>query len=272
MVATESNYNKNVYGAVSVVSLILSAYGNIRYLVGRSPLDPDGPYHVTNTPFLANILVTLTYWAITYLLQAGFVAQIFSPSWDSIDRSASFRSIGWHFSIFNVMSFLWSILFARKHFFLSEIVLIFNFLNIVALYFMGKTYTTKPLSSWLVVHLGCVAMPFSWLMYAIFWNGAVLLHVHKFFGRVVSNVLVWDFLLVPGFLLVAYNDWGVSFSLSILMFGLGLGQLFTKTFALQWIFAFVISGVLMVLSLVVAFNGPLVLNLPAREQAPLLSA
>lgn len=264
---------KLYYGAAAIVSMLLSVYGNVRYLVGRSPLDPDGPYHVANTPFLANILVTLTYWAVTYVLQAAYIFHVFYPTSSELsDNANEHKLIGHHFTIFNALSFLWSILFARKHFFWSEVVLVLNFMNILAVYFNGKTYTLKPLYKWARVHLGCVAMPFSWIMYALFWNGAVLFHVHKFLGRVISNCLIWDFLLVPGFLLVAFNDWGVPFSSSILMFGLGLGQFLTKTFALQWIFAYIISGILMVFSLVVAFKGPLVLNLPSLEQAPLLNA
>jgi Fungal protein of unknown function (DUF1774). len=108
-------------------------------------------------------------------------------------------------------------------------------------------------------------------MFAIFWNGAVLFHVHKFVGRIIANVLIWDFLLVPGMFLFAYNDWGVGLSSSMLVFGLAFGQLFTKLFALQWIFAFIIAGILLVLSLVAAITGSLS---PERsitdESAPLI--
>lgn len=99
-----------------------------------------------------------------------------------------------------------------------------------------------------------------------------MFHVHKFVGRVVSNVLIWDFLLAPGLLLVAYNDWGVGFSSAALMFGLGLGQFFTKVFALQWIFAFVIAGVLFVLSAIAAITGSLgTSRAVVDEEAPLLT-
>ena len=41
-------------------------------------------------------------------------------------------------------------------------------------------------------------MPLSWVMFALFWNGAVMFHIHKLFGRILANVFIWDFLLVPG--------------------------------------------------------------------------
>ncbi|ODV77935.1 DUF1774-domain-containing protein [Suhomyces tanzawaensis NRRL Y-17324] len=257
----------------AIVSLALSAYGNIRYLVGRSPFDHHSPFNVSNTPFSANIIVTLTYWGLLYLLQIAFVAQIFIPNLESSLRSDATKHVGKHFTVFNILSFVWSILFAKKHFFWSELILIVNLFNILALYFNHKTYSIKPWSNLVLIHASTVAFPLSWLLYAVFWNGAVLFHVHKFVGRVVSNVLIWDFLIVPGFFLVVYNDWATGFSSSILTFGLGLGQLLVKVFALQWIFAFVISAILLVLSLVAAFNGNLGrrnIELTDSEQAPLL--
>lgn len=255
----------------TIVSLILSMYGNLRYLVGRSPFDHDSPFHVDHTPFTANIIVTFVYWILLYILQVSFIVQIFVPNMDSAVRVDATRHVGWHFTVFNVFSFLWSILFAKKHFFWSEVVLILNFFNILTLYFGHKTYGIKPITNWVLIHLSTAALPLSWLMFAIFWNGAVLFHVHKFVGRIIANVLIWDFLLVPGMFLFAYNDWGVGLSSSMLVFGLAFGQLFTKLFALQWIFAFIIAGILLVLSLVAAITGSLS---PERsitdESAPLI--
>ncbi|CUM68032.1 uncharacterized protein PRCAT00005747001 [Priceomyces carsonii] len=240
----------------TIISLALSVYGNVRYLVGRTPYDSHGGFHVKDTPFTANIIVTLVYWGLFYFMAISFVTQIFLPSLENLRARADVvKLVGWHFTMFNLLSFIWSLLFAKKHFFFSEVVLLINFLNVLSLYFSHKTYEIKPLSSWLLVHMPVTALPLSWLFYAIFWNGAVLFHVHKFVGRVVSNVLIWDFLLVPGFFVLIYNDWGVGLTSSILVFGLALGQLFTKVFALQWIFAFVIAGLLFVFSLVSAVSG-----------------
>lgn len=148
-----------------------------------------------------------------------------------------------------------------------------NFVNIVALYFEHKTYAIKPLSTWFLIHWPTAAFPMVWLLYAIFWNGAVLFHVHKLAGRILANILIWVFLLIPTFFLVTFNDYATGIGASILMFGLGLGQLFTKLFALQWIFAFVISGVLLVLSILAAATGTVIVQTEtttASEGAPLL--
>jgi hypothetical protein len=264
----------NSHKVFTIVSFVLSVYGTLRYLVGRSPADKHNGFHVNDTPFTANILVTFIYWVVLFLMQLLFVSQVFVPAAnnDGDARLDYSRKVGWHFTLFNVGHFVWSMLFARKHFVWSEIVLILNFFNILSLYATHKTYSIKPLKVWALIHLPTAALPFSWLLLAIFWNGAVMFHVHKFVGRVVSNVLIWDFLLAPGLLLFAYNDWGVGFSSAVLMFALGLGQFFTKVFALQWIFAFVIAGVLFVLSVIAAITGSLGTSRAiVDEEAPLLT-
>lgn len=258
------------YKVSTVVSFVLSLYGNLRYLVGTtSPFDHGSPFNVGKTPFSGSILVTLLYWAVLYLLQAGFITQVLFPNLNSVYNDTTTKHVGLHFIIFNIGSFLWSILFAKKHFFFAEVILILNLINILGLYFTHKTYSIKPLASYVLVHLAGVALPFSWLLYAVFWNGAVLFHIHKFVGRVVANVLIWDFLIIPGAFVVLFDDWGVGLSSSVLTFGLGFGQLLTKVFALQWIFAFIISAILLVVSLVVAFRGSL--RTVNGETAPLLS-
>lgn len=258
------------YKVSTVVSLVLSLYGNLRYLVGTtSPFDHGSPFNVGKTPFSGSVLVTLLYWLVLYILQVGFITQVLFPNLNAAYNDSTTKHVGLHFIIFNVGSFLWSILFAKKHFFFSEVVLIINLVNILGLYFTHKTYTIKPLANWILVHLAGVALPFSWLLYAVFWNGAVLFHIHKLFGRIVANVLIWDFLLIPGAFIVLFDDWGVGLSSSVLTFGLGWGQLFTKAFALQWIFAFIISGILFLSSVAVAFRGSL--RTETAETAPLLS-
>lgn len=254
----------------AIASMVLAAYGNIRYLVGR--VSTGEKFHVSDTPFTANIIVVLVFWGLMHIMQLSYISQAFVPERSGEVRSSSTIKSGYHFTVFNFLHFLWVYLFAKQHWFFSEVVLIVNFLNIAALYVAHKTYNIKPLSVWLLVHVPVSALPLSWLFYAIFWNGAVLFHVHKLVGRVVSNVLIWNFLLFPVTLLVAYNDYAVGFGFSIILFGIALGQLFTKVFALQWIFAFVISGIVFVLSLVTAFAGSLrpQRRIESAESAPLL--
>lgn len=256
----------------TLISYFLSIYVNIRYFVGRSPFEKHSPFNVSNTPFSANIITTLTFWAFLYLLQALFISQIFLPSTESNTSRAEYaKKVAWHFTAFNLLTFFWTILFTKKHFFFSEILLLINFVNIITLYFSHKTYVIKPIGDWVLIHLSTSSLPLAWLLYAIFWNGAVLFNVHKLFGRIVSNVLIWDFLIIPMVFILFFNDWGVGLSSSYLMFGLGLGQLLVKAFALQWIFAFVISGVLLIFSFISLVTGSFVV-VEETEQAPLIES
>jgi hypothetical protein len=47
----------------------------------------------------------------------------------------------------------------------------------------------------------------------------------------------------------------MGFALSILTASIGVGQFFTRTIAFQWIFAFVIMGILFLATLVIAVPG-----------------
>ncbi|EEQ41765.1 hypothetical protein EJF18_80047 [Clavispora lusitaniae] len=262
-----------VHKVATILSWVLAVYATFRYFVGRSPFDKHNPYHVGDTPYSSNLVFTLLYWAVLFLSQIAFVTQIFLPAADSssvTNRNALTKLVGWHFTIFNLGVFVWTLLFVKHHYFWSEVILVLNFVNILSLYFTHKTYAITPLSNWFLIHWPTAALPFSWLFYAIFWNGAVLFHVHKFVGRVIANITIWMFLFVPGFFLAVFNDWAVGLSSSALMFSLGVGQVITKAFALQWIFAFVIASVLLVLSLIVAVTGSLTKKSTDTESAPLL--
>lgn len=258
----------------TILTWVLATYVSLRYFVGINPFDSHNPYHVRDTPFSINIIVTIVFWGVLLLLQILFLTQIFVPTVDNASNLSNrlhvTKLIAWHFSAFNLGVFSWTVLFVHKHYFWSEVVLVVNFVNVLLLYFEHRTYSLRPLSNWALIHLPTAAFPLSWLLFAIFWNGAVLLHVHKFVGRVISNVLIWLLLFIPGFFLVAFNDYGVGISSSILAFGLGLGQLFTKTFALQWIFAFIISGLLLVMSFVGAITGAVTTRSVSDESAPLI--
>ncbi|KAM9910231.1 hypothetical protein OXX69_004682 [Metschnikowia pulcherrima] len=257
----------------TVVSWVLSTYSTIRYFSGRQPFSNDTPYHVGDTPFTLNIVVTMAYWGLLIFMQILFVTQIFIPVVDNAsgitNRLEYTKKVGWHFTAFNLFVFLWTSLFVRHHYFWSEVMLVLNLLNIFALYTTHKTYAVKPLSNYFLIHMTNAALPMSWLLFAVMWNGAVLFHVHKFLGRVIANFTVWLLLIIPGFFTLVFNDWGLGLTSSILAFGLGLGQLFTKAFALQWIFGFIISGLLFILTVLVA-SGRVVRKSSDSEAAPLL--
>ncbi len=51
------------------------------------------------------------------------------------------------------------------------------------------------------------------------------------------------------------QDYTMGFTLSILTASLGVGQFFTKAIAFQWIFAFIIMGILFIATLGIALPG-----------------
>lgn len=258
----------------TILSWVLQAYATIRYFAGRQPFSGDHAHHVSDNPFTINVIVLVIYWIHILVFQILFVSQIFVPVVDNAtgitNRLDYTKKVGWHFTAFNLFTFFWTLLFVREHYFWSELLLILNMFNILGLYMAHKTYAVKPLSNYVLIHFSTAAFPLSWLFFAILWNAAVLFHVHKFLGRVISNMLIWLLLLIPGFFTLAFNDWALSLSSSILAFGLGLGQLFTKAFALQWIFGFVISGLLFVLTITAA-TGRIIKKTADSESAPLLT-
>ncbi|KAI5951130.1 hypothetical protein KGF54_004204 [Candida jiufengensis] len=246
------------YKAVSIIAFILSVYGGLVFSgVNESEL--------IHTPYTASTILLYIYWIVLYLWQLIYIVQVFFPD----DFRLSIVSlIGWHFPIFSVLNYVWSELFINEHYFLSEIVLIINFLNILTLYFAHKTFALRPISNYLLIHMPLVAMTMAWLLYAIFWNGAIWLHIHKTWGRIVANIFIWTFLLVPSFFLLLFNDWATGVSFTFLLFALAFGQLATKVFALQWIFAFIIAGILAVMTIgAMAVGG---IRQQNGENAPLL--
>lgn len=277
----------------TVVTFVLSVYANVRYLVGRNPIDEDPErdpfFRVGFTPFTANLLVILLYWGFTHLLQFGFLLQLFFPEETNPQSQSSnpvsdalgvatnasrlkvAGNVGWSLNVFNFLHFTWTLLFVRGHYLLSEFVLIINFFNILGLYTSQAPWKLKSFSSILLLHMPVAALPFSWLFYAIFWNGAVLVGSQSLVARIIANIFIWNFVLVPTFFLAIYRDWSIGLSSSVLVFGIGLAQLFTHVFALQWIFAFVISGLLFLASIAVLsanLNGD---KISDGEQAPLIN-
>jgi hypothetical protein len=62
-------------------------------------------------------------------------------------------------------------------------------------------------------------------------------------------------LVLPRSITHMIQDYTIGFALSILTASLGVGQFFTKAIAFQWIFAFVIMGVLFVATVGIALPG-----------------
>lgn len=228
------------------------------------------------TPFSGIFIVIALYWLVTIVFQLSFIVKVFFHSNESQENQTNVNAIvGPHFIFFNLVHFFWCYLFAKQHFIIAEILLVMNLLNLLMLYFSHKTIEIKNFSGWLTIHLPITGIPLSWTLYAIFWNGACIFHSHNksLLPRILANIFIWEFLFVPVTLLLFYNDWSVGLSTSFLMLGVGFGQLMSRAIALQWIFAFVISGLNFVVSILSICNYTLrqVGNQDAGDQAPLLA-
>lgn len=218
----------------------------------------------------------MMYWVITLLLQFMFITKVFfNSNVSSTNQSNVIAIVGPHFTIFNIINALWAYFFTMERFLISEILLLLNLVNLLTLYFSHKTIKIRSLPDWLTIHLPITGIPIAWTLYAILWNGATLFHSHNksLLPRLLANFFIWEFFFVPMSLLVLYSDWSVSLATSFLLLGVGFGQMTSRLVALQWIFAFVISGLDFILSILYMFNTAVSQtgSTNSSDQAPLLA-
>jgi len=264
------------YKVLTIITWLLSVIVTIYYTYGRPQ---DGKHHrdtiwgqnrLHPTPFALNSLITSLYWLALFLLQIGYTWHLFSNNDAYIQAAAG---VGSHFIFNNLLHFAFVMLFVRSHFVWAEIILIVNFFNLSSLYFRHNTHPR-------FIHIPVTSGPLAWTFVALYWNGAIAAGAEGLAARIVANIFVWGILVYGLFFLVAYKDYTIGFALSILATSLGVGQFFIKTFALQWIFAFVILGVLFLSTLVIAVPGIFGKEVsfrregavvpPDQERAPLL--
>lgn len=113
--------------------------------------------------------------------------------------------------------------------------------------------------------------PLAWTFVALYWNGAIAVGAHNLPARIIANVAIWGILVYGLFFLAAYKDYTMGFALSIITAAIGVGQFFTKVFALQWIFAFTIMGTLFLATLIVAVPGIFGKEISFRRETPFAS-
>lgn len=255
----------------TVVFFALATYANIQYGIATSHSDHDGPDWIHTNAFSANSIFIFIFWILTFGFQLLYLSQVFSA-----EPAAISGSITYHFSVFNILHFVWAWLFARGHLVLALVVTAANFFNVLALYISHKTYSLRPASNFVFIHVPVSALPMAWTFYNIFWTGAAAFHANGLFSRIIANVLIWDFLIVPVLILFFYRDWAFGFAVQFLTWGIGVHQLFYKVIALQWGFAFTCAAITFVLTVLTAvgliFKKPAVDQVDAEnERAPLIS-
>ncbi|KAK5093939.1 hypothetical protein LTR70_004465 [Exophiala xenobiotica] len=164
-------------------------------------------------------------------------------------------------------------LWVRGRFWIGEVLLVLNLANLVMLYFRHSTYPR-------LIHIPIVSAPLAWTYVAILWDGAAAVNARSLAARIVANVFIWGILALGAFYLLIFKDYTMGFELAMLSLALAFGQITTHTIAVQWVFAFVIAGLLLVGTLAVAIPGLLGEGRNARpsqsivdedrERAPLL--
>lgn len=247
---------------LAIISYVLLVVSSVRYNFGRrSPWDNGHVDDVAFTPFTAQTELVVIYWLFTFFWQLVYLTNAFD------DTPRIFNLV---FIATNLLELIWSYLFARSHYFLSEVVTILTFNLLLATYLFGYSYAFKSVYSWLVVHGSVVVLPLVWTHHVIWWNGAVLFSARGWLSRIVANVFIWEYLVVFGLLLLITGDYLLGLASSYLLLALAIGQLFTKVFALQWIFAFVIAGSLFALSGFVALFIPRVTIVEENFRGPVI--
>jgi len=215
-----------------------------------------------HSPFALNKFVTDIYWLVMLVLQGGYIWHLFSGNEDW--RTAA-GNVGSHFILNNLFWFGFIMCFVRNHFWPAELILIANFVNLTSLYFRNST-TPR------LVHIPVVSGPLSFNFVALFWNGAIMVGAHHLAARIVANVFIWSILGYGVFYLFAFKDYTVGFELAILSLSIALSQMATKIFALQWIFAFAIMGVLVLLSLAIGIPGIFGKEITFRREGDVVSS
>jgi len=240
------------YKVLSIITWLLSVLVSIYYTFGM-PMDDKKHWRNTiwghnaayPTGFALNALITSLYWLAVFLLQIAYLWHLFSKNSDHVQAAAG---VGSHFIFNNLLQFAFVMLFVRGHFVWSEIILIVNFFNLSSLYFRHNTHPR-------LIHIPVVSGPLAWTFVALYWNGAIAVNAHTTPARILANIAIWGILVYGLFFLIVYKDYTMGFALSILTASLGVGQFLTKAIAFQWIFAFVIMGVLFIATIGIALPG-----------------
>lgn len=243
-----ARFSITTYKVLTVLSWALAVVTSVFYTF-HSPGKHDGPHNhriwkqnkYRATPFAPNSIIVSVYWIVLYIMQLGYVGHLYASNTTYVQAACN---VGSHFITHNLMLFGFIMLWVRGHFWIAEILLIINFFNLSSAYFRHPK-TPR------FIHIPVVSGPLAWNFFALYWCGAAALNAHSLPARILANIAIWGVLVYGMFFLAAYKDYSMGFALAILSAALGLGQFLTHVIAFQWIFAFVICGILVVLSLLV---------------------
>ncbi|KAK2072442.1 hypothetical protein P8C59_006798 [Phyllachora maydis] len=248
----ESHHANSIatYRVLTSLTWLLSLVVSVYYWVHR-PHDGDGPLHRIPTQndrfptgFTLNDTMLASYWSVLLLSQVGYVSRLFSADVEDVKAAAS---VGSHFIANNLVHFAFVMLFVRGYFGWAEVMLVANFVNLTSLYFRHNAYAR-------LIHMPAVSGPLAWTFVALFWNGAIAVYKpNNLMARIFANMFIWSILGYGLFFIFFYKDYTMGFNLSVLSAAIGVGQFLNKIVELQWMFAFTIMTVLLVLTALVAY-------------------
>jgi len=254
--AKRSEFDKRsllAYKILTIISWLLVVVTALYYTF-NSPADCKQNHHChtiwgqnshMRTPFSLNFIVTSVYWIILFIMQGGYIWHLYSANEHFVTSAAN---VGSHFILNNLLTFGFIMLWVRGYFWPAELLLIVNFFNLTSLYFR---HSTTPR----FVHIPVVSAPYAWTFVAIFWDGAAMVHARSLPARILANIAIWGILGFGIFFLLVFKDYTMGFELAILSLSIALAQMATHVIAFQWIFAFVIMGCLVVLSILIGIPG-----------------
>ncbi|RYP64591.1 hypothetical protein DL771_008704 [Monosporascus sp. 5C6A] len=195
-------------------------------------------YH---TAFRMNHIIANIYWLVLFVLQAGYIAHLFSGSVERVNQACS---VGSHFIANNLLHFAFVMLFVRSHFIWAEVMIVLNFINLSSLYFRHPGYAR-------FIHQPVVSGPLAWTFVAIYWNGAIMVHhPESLVARIFGNIFIWSILVYGLFFIVVYKVGALTPKNSPGRPAIGVAQFFRQVIAFQWIFAFTIMAVLFIATVV----------------------
>jgi len=244
-----SSRNLLAYKILTVLSWLLLVIVGVYYTFD-SPQDHHKHHHNHTiwgqnnhrpTPFSLNSIVVSIYWVVVLILQAHYVRYLYSADKAFVTSAAN---VGSHFILHNLLSTAFILLWVRGFFWEGELFLVINLFNLTLLYFRHPT-TPR------FVHIPIVSAPLAWTYIAILWDGAAAVNARTLPARITANIFIWGILVLGGFFLITYKDYTIGIELALLSLGIAIAQLQVHVIAFQWIFAFVIAGVLFVASIVI---------------------
>ena len=156
---------------------------------------------------------------VVYTLQFNYLTSFYPPTAKGTTQIS--LNMAPHFIAHNLLSFGFVHLWCRSHFNWGLLLLIVNFFQLTFAYFRfppGKVEREGG-DKGVMAHIGVLAAPLAFAYVALFWDGAAAFNARDFPARLVANIFIWSWPVYGGFYLIAFKDWAMGFSLSILAAG-----------------------------------------------------